>query len=171
MPNKIEKAASEVMGAMKDVKATFKGLTGVFKHLMEEHGKVSALIKRVSMSKDEKVRAENFPTIRSELLGHETGELQVVYPALAEYPATSWIAEEHSRHAGELKKCIEELDRLSFRDAGWGPAFDRLANLVDEHVTKEEGDYFPKAQKVLGDQRSEELLPRFEAAKKRAPGA
>jgi hemerythrin superfamily protein len=138
---------------------------------MEEHGKVGALIKRVSMSSDEKVRAELFPTIRSELLGHETGELTVVYPALAEFPETSPIAEEHARQAGELKQCIEELDRMSFGDAGWGPAFDRLANMVEEHVSKEEGDYFPKAQKVLGDQRAEQLLPKFEAAKKTAPPA
>jgi hemerythrin superfamily protein len=171
MPNRIEKAASGVMGAMKDMKATVKGLSGVFKRLMEEHGKVSALIKRVSMSSDGKVRAELFPTIRSELLGHETGELNVVYPALAEYPETSSIAEEHARQAGELKQCIEELDRLSFVDAGWGPAFDRLAHLVDEHVSKEEGEYFPKAQKVIGDQRAEQLLPQFEAAKKTAPTA
>ena len=52
MPNAMEKAASEVMGAAKDVKAGFKGLTGVFMHLMEEHGKVGALIKRVGMSSD-----------------------------------------------------------------------------------------------------------------------
>jgi iron-sulfur cluster repair protein YtfE (RIC family) len=171
MPNRIEKAASEVMGAMKDVKATFKGLTGVFKHLMEEHGKVGPMLKRVGMSSDAKVRAELYPTLRHELLGHETGELKVVYPALAEYPETSAIAEEHARQAGELQQCIEELDRLSFGDAAWGPTFDRLASMVEEHVSKEEGDYFPKAQKVLGDQRAEELLPRFEAAKKSAPGA
>ncbi len=156
---------------MKDVKATVKGMSGVFKHLMEEHGKVGALLKRVSMSSDEKVRAQLFPTIRSELLGHETAELKVVYPALAEYPEMSQIAEEHARQAGELRRCIDELDRLSFSDAGWGPMFDRLANMVEDHVSKEEGDYFPKAQKVIGDERAKALLPQFEAAKKSVPGA
>ena len=96
MPNKIEKAASEAMGVIKDVKAGLKGLTGVFRHLMEEHGKVTALIKRVSMSSDESVRANLFPTIRSELIGHEEGELKAVYPVLAEYPETSAIAEEQA---------------------------------------------------------------------------
>lgn len=166
MPNKMEKAASEVMGTMKSVEARVKGLSGVFRHLMEEHGKVAALIKRVSMSRDEKVRAELFPTIRSELLGHETGEVNAVYPALAEYPGMSGIAAEHGHQASELKQCIDEIDRLSFGDAAWGPAFDRLANLVEEHVAKEEGDYFPKAQKAIGDERAKELLPQFEAAKK-----
>jgi hemerythrin superfamily protein len=165
MPNRIEKAASETMGAMKDVKARVKGLTGVFRHLMEEHGKVGVLIKRVSKSSDAKVRAEVYPTIRKDLIGHETGELKAVYPALAEYPDTSHIAEEHASQASELQRAIGELDAMSFDDAGWGPAFDRLATMVEQHVAQEENEYFPKAQKVLGDERAKELLPAFEAAK------
>jgi hemerythrin superfamily protein len=168
MPNKMEKAASEAFGALKDMKARAKGLSGVFRHLMEEHGKVGALIKRVSMSSDERVRAELYPTIRSELLAHETGELKAVYPVLAEFPETSGIAEEHALEARELRDCIEEVDRLSFGDAAWGPAFDRLAHLVEDHVSKEESEYFPKAQKAIGDERADVLLSQFEAAKSSA---
>ncbi len=61
MPNTFEKAASKTMGAVKVVKATFKGLDGVFKKLMEEHGEVSALIMRVSASSDSSVRADSLP--------------------------------------------------------------------------------------------------------------
>jgi hemerythrin superfamily protein len=167
----MEKAAAEAMGAIKDVKATFKGLTGVFKHLMEEHGKVSALIKRVSMSSDQSVRSELWPTIRHELLGHETGELKVVYPALAGYAETSGIASEHERDAGQLRAAIDVLDRMAVGDAGWSTAFQHLVKLVDNHVKVEESEYFPKAQKALGDDRAKELLPQFEAAKKMAPDA
>jgi len=171
MPNRMEKAASEVMGAVKDVKATFKGLTGVFKHLMEEHGKVGALIKRVGMTSDQAVRAKLYPTIRSELLGHETGELKAVYPVLAEYPETSGIAATHAREASELRAAIAQLDGLATSDARWAPAFERLATLVEKHVAEEESEYFPKAQKVIGDERARELLPLFEAAKKSLPDA
>ena len=167
MPNSVNKIMSEAMGAMKDVKAGFKGLSGVFMHLMEEHGKVGALIKRVAMSDDEAVKSKLYPIIRSELLAHETGELNVVYPALAEFPETSAIAAAHSRQASELEAAIIELDALSVGDAGWAPAFQRLADLVEEHVDREENDYFPKGQQVLGDERAEQLLPRYEAAKKR----
>jgi hypothetical protein len=59
MPNTVERVASGLMGAAKDVKAGFKGLTGVFMHLMEEHGKVGALIKRVSASDDEATSGAN----------------------------------------------------------------------------------------------------------------
>ena len=166
MQSTVEKVASGLMGAAKDVKAGFNGLTGVFMHLMEEHGKVGALIKRVSSTEEDAVRARLYPTIRTELLGHERGELKVVYPALAEYPETAAIAAAHAHHASEIEAAIAELDALSFSSATWAPAFERLAQLVFEHVDQEESTYFPAAQKVLGEERAEALLPEFEAAKK-----
>ncbi len=166
MPSTVEKIASGVMGAAKDVKAGFKGLTGVFMHLMEEHGKVGALIKRVGMSSDVAVRSKLYPTIRTELLAHERGELKIVYPALAEFPETSAIAAAHAHHASEIEAAIAELDALSFNSPAWTPAFERLAKLVDQHVEQEESNYFPKGQQVLGEERTKRLLPAFEAAKK-----
>ena len=171
MPNRVEEATSAAMGAIKDVKATVKGLTGVFKHLMEEHGKVSALITRVKLSSDEDVRARLYPTIRTELLGHESGELKAVYPAMAAYPEVSSIAEEHARDAGELQQQIAEVDRFSFGDASWAPAFERLAELVQKHVATEESDYFPRAQDAMGEKLAKDLLPLFESAKNTIPNA
>ena len=166
MPNTTESAASKVMGAVKDVKATFKGLTGVFKHLMEEHGKVGALINRAKGSSDQKLRAELYPTIRSELLAHEKGEVNVVYPELARFPETSGIVAKHDAEAKQLQNAIAAVDSLSFSDPSWGPTFEHLAKLVDSHVEEEESDFFPKAQDVLGEDEAKALLPRFEAAKR-----
>jgi hemerythrin-like domain-containing protein len=153
------------MGAAKDVKATFKGLTGVFKHLMEEHGKVAAMLKRVSASSDVKVRREVYPTIRSELLAHEKGEVDAVYPELARFPETSAIAAQHAQEAQQLQAAIRAVDELPFDSASWSSAFERLVALVESHVKEEETEFFPKAQKVIGDDAAAALLPRFEAAK------
>lgn len=166
MANAIERATSELMVAAKDAKAAFKGLTGVFMHLMEEHGKVGALIKRVQATSDDGVRAKLYATIRSELLAHERGELKVVYPVLAQYSETAGIAASHSLEASELEATIAEIDALSIGSANWTSAFDRLARLVEQHVDREESDYFPKAQKALGKERTEELLFAFDSARK-----
>jgi iron-sulfur cluster repair protein YtfE (RIC family) len=166
MANAIERATAELMVAAKDAKAAFKGLTGVFMHLMEEHGKVGALIKRVQATSDNSVRAELYATIRSELLAHERGELKVVYPVLAQYSETASIAAAHSLEASELEATIAEIDALTTGSANWTSAFDRLAHLVEQHVDREESDYFPKAQKALGKERTEELLFAFGAARK-----
>jgi hemerythrin superfamily protein len=167
MPTAVESTGSKLMGAAKDIKATFKGLTGVFKHLMEEHGKVSALLKRVKASSEESVRAELYPTIRKELLAHEKGEVTAVYPVLAQFAETTGIAAEHAEEANELQAAIAAVDALAFSDPNWGPTFERLVALVDAHVKEEEDEYFPKAQDVIGEDQAKALLPRFEQAKHR----
>jgi hypothetical protein len=68
--------------------------------------------------------------------------------------------------ASELEATIAEIDALSIGSANWTSAFDRLARLVEQHVDREESDYFPKAQKALGKERTEELLFAFDAARK-----
>ena len=165
MPNLVENATSTLMGAAKDIKATFKGLSGVFRHLMEEHGKVAALLMRVKASSDASVRAELYPKLRQELLLHEKGELVAVYPRLAQFAETARIADEHNRDAQHLQAAIAAVDALSFGDVSWGPTFERLVQLVEAHVAQEESEFFPKAQELLGDEEAKAMLPRFEQAK------
>jgi len=166
MSNSVEKVMSGLMGAAKDIKAGFKGLTGVFMHLMEEHGRVGVLIKRVAKSDDLTVRAELYPKIRHDLLAHEKGELKVVYPALASLPGVSSLELTHAREASELEIALADVDALALNDPAWGPTFQRLADLVALHVEHEESEFFPKAQQALGEERAKQLLSEFEAAKK-----
>jgi len=165
MPNTFEKAASKTMGAMKDEKATFKGLHGVFRRLMEEHGEVGALILRVNSSSDDSVRRELYPTIRKELLAHEKGELAAVYPFLARYPKTNDIAAEHNRGAAELETAILTLDNLDAADPRWQIGFERLASLVTKHVAEEEGEFFPRAQEAIGKENAEMLESSYDASR------
>jgi hemerythrin superfamily protein len=112
------------------------------------------------------VRAKLYSTIRLELLAHEKGELMVLYPALAEYPETAAIASAHAVSASELEAAILDIDALPFNHPSWTTAFERLAKLVAQHVAREESDYFPRAQKVLGEDRAKRMQSTFEAAKK-----
>ncbi len=154
------------MGAAKAVKATAKGLTGVFRHLMQEHGEVSALMKRVSMSSDAQVRREHYPKIREELISHERAEVRVVYSELGALQQTRDVAAKHNREAKELESAIADLDAIDPANSEWGPAFEQLVQLVTAHVTEEESDFFPKAQDVIGEDEAKALLGRYETAKK-----
>ncbi len=168
MPNSVQKAAAKTMGTVEGAKARLQGLSGVFKKLMQEHREVSALMKRVSMSSEETVRRELYPTIRRELLCHEKAELSAVYPVLSQHSETSEIAEIHARDASELDAAIQALDALDFSGKEWVPGFEHLFGLVKRHVEEEEGEFFPKAQKALGDEQAEVLESRYEAAKESA---
>jgi hemerythrin superfamily protein len=165
MPNRMEKAASEVMGAVKSTKARLEGLTGVFQHLAREHGEVTVLLLRVKASRDPKVRAELFPKIRAELLAHEKAELTNVYPVFRQQPKLAAFAEEHEDEAGELEAAIAQVTATAYDDELWQSRFEELIALVTAHVKEEESEWFPAAEKALGKPWTEEVLPRYEAAK------
>jgi iron-sulfur cluster repair protein YtfE (RIC family) len=168
MPNRIEEAASKIMGAAKAVKATLGNLHGVFKELEREHGEVTALLLRVRSSRDPAVARELFPKIRQELLSHEKGELTVVYPAFSEHAELAAYGVMHAREAEALGRLIEHLSATGYDDPQWHPTFVELVDAVAHHVKEEESDYFPVANRILGKQVAEELKIRFMAAKKTA---
>lgn len=166
MPTRTETIASKAMGAMKMAKATVKGLGGVFRKLSQEHGEVTALLMRVKRSTDVEVRRSLFPDIRRELLAHEKGELEVVYPAFRQYPELVKIADEHQAEAGQMEQVIQQLSSTDYADASWGRMFERLVDLVTKHASEEEDDYFPKASRVMGDEEPDVLEKRYLDAKK-----
>ncbi|MEI9937542.1 MAG: hemerythrin domain-containing protein [Pseudomonadota bacterium] len=166
MTNPIEQIATKTAGTVKAVTAGFKGLRGVFLHLAEEHGEVGALMKRVSKSTDAQVRSEHFPHIRAELLSHEKGEMAEVYGVLANYEQLRGVVLQHNAEANALEKAIANVDAQDFASPEWGAAFERLFTLVQAHVEEEENDFFPKAQQVIDEDESKQILTRYEAAKK-----
>jgi hemerythrin superfamily protein len=166
MANPIEQIATKAMGTVKAVAAGFKGLRGVFLHLAEEHGEVAALMKRVSKTTDAQVRREHFPHIRAELLSHEKGELAEVYAVLANYEQLRSVVLEHNAEAHALEKAIADVDAQDFASEEWGASFNRLFEMVQTHVETEENDFFPKAQQLIDEDESKQILTRYESAKK-----
>ncbi len=162
MPNRMDSMLSKGAGVMKGVKARLEGLTGVFKTLAEQHGEVTAMLKRLQ-SKPEK-QAELWPEIRRELLSHERGEVREVYPVLRQHVQTRALAEHHDQEAAEMERLIERIDTATAAD--WRPLFDQLVDTVIRHANQEESDIFPKAQEAIGAQAAKDLEPRFLAAKK-----
>ena len=164
MPNRMDSIISKGTGAVKGAEARLRGLVGVFKVLSEEHGEAGALLKRVK--RDPAKRAELWPKIRQELVSHEKAELREVYPVLREHEQTRALADRHEAEAGQLSALIDRIHATEMASAEWGSLFDQLVDQVEQHVKEEEGEFFPKAQQVIGAARAKELEPRFLAAKK-----
>jgi hypothetical protein len=165
MPNRMEEAASRVMGAMKTVKATVEGLPGVFKQLTKEHGEVTALLMRVKMTSDTGVRRELFPKIRVELLSHEKGELREVYPVFKQHPELEKMARDHEAEAGQLERLLDALSAMPFEGEAWGARFTDLANAVSHHTREEENEYFVAAAHVIGTDEAERMTIAYRRVK------
>jgi hypothetical protein len=165
VPSRMEEVASKAAGAFKAAKAAIEGLHGIFRQLTVEHGEVSARIMRVKLTSDPKVRRELFPTIRMELLSHEKGELQELYPVFEKYTELAGMAAEHKSDADKLAQCLAALSETNFEADAWGSRFGELVALVNHHVTEEEGTYFPKASRIIGKEQAEEILARYKLTK------
>lgn len=166
MPTRTDQMISKTRGAMKAVKATAKGLGGVFRVLMVQHGEAVALLHRAKANPAR--RAELWPTIRQELISHERAEVRVLYPLLRDLPETRAFADHHDRQARELESLIEQIHHVDPRTATWANLFDDLIDMVELHVSEEESEIFPRANEALGAHRARELEDRFMAAKKAA---
>lgn len=165
MSNPLEQFSAKAMGTVKAVQAGFNGLRGVFLHLAEEHGEVTALLNRLRKSEDAQVRREHWPKIRAELLAHERAELAEVYTVLSKHDVTRELSTTHNREAGQLEVAIAAVDAENPAAPAWGPAFEHVCSLVRQHVAEEEGDFFPLAQQVIAEDESKVILTRYENAK------
>jgi iron-sulfur cluster repair protein YtfE (RIC family) len=150
----------------KGVEARLRGLQGVFKTLSEQHGEVTALLKRVR--RDPAKRTELWPKIRMELLSHERGELREVFPVLREYPETRVLADRHDAEASQMTALIDRIHATAMSSDEWTRQFDQLIELVERHVNEEQNEFFPRAQQVIGVDRAKQIDPLFLTAKQHA---
>lgn len=168
MPNPFEEIGAKGAGALKQAQGAIKGLHGVFNTLVKQHGEVSMLLERTKLSSDPAKRLDLWSKIRGELLAHEQGELEVVYPAFRQHAELRAYAEEHDQEAGSLEAMISELDGIDTGSEAWMPKFEALVQLVKHHVEEEEGRFFPDAADVFSKEESADLDQRFLANKESA---
>jgi hypothetical protein len=164
MSNRTDSIVTKSASTVKGVKARFDKLVGVFKMLAEQHGAVSALMRRLQDRPEKK--PDLWPEIRRELLTHERRELCAVYPVLRERGDMRLLVEQHAQEASEMESLIDEIDAAQAED--WRPLYDQLVDAVRRHVELEETKIFPKAQQVIGDQVAKALESKFLAAKNSA---
>ncbi len=160
-----ERATEKAIDFVKAGEATFQGLTGVFRHLVEEHGELWVLLKRAAHTSDAALRERLYPEIRRRLLAHERAETAELYRELSQHEMTVRLCVGHQDQARHLEAILSELDQLDVTSPEWERAMELLVQTVEQHVFDEEGDYFPRAQSVLGEEAAKAMTERYEARK------
>jgi len=161
MSNPIEKIVAKVAGKTAGLEARFHGLHGVFATLAEQHHEACSLLQGAESTNDYTKRSELWRQTRRALLSHEQAELLEIYPVLEGYEATRELARRHATHANELHQLIVHVDALGVQADAWRASLQRLLAKVKEHAAEEEGEFFPRAQDVLGEYRVRKLEARY----------
>ena len=148
--------------------------------LTRDHREVEMLFKQFEKltERAQKSKKKLVTKIIRELAIHSAIEEMLFYPAVrtAALEAGTRAGEVAARAVLEsleehhiVKWTLSELDKMEPADERFDVKVEVLIESVRHHVEEEEGDLFPKARKLLGEELLEELGKRMEKAKKLAP--
>ena len=144
-----------------------------FKLLKADHEKVAGIFEKLEPTTERgvKTREDLFVQLKTELDIHAHIEETILYPALKEADKTHDLVLEAYEEHHVIKQLLAELDELSKDAEEWGAKLKVLQENVEHHVEEEEGELFPKAQKVLSTEEVEALGERLEQAKTKQKSA
>ncbi|GAA4813055.1 hemerythrin [Marinicella pacifica] len=106
---------------------------------------------------DSEERRGLFKQLKQELSIHADAEERHFYVPLIEIDRTQEDARHGIAEHHEIDELVEQVEQTAFDSSGWLKHARNLADKVLHHLEEEEQDYFPKADKVLSDEQSEEM--------------
>ena len=138
--------------------------------LKQDHDEVKKILGKLEDTTERavKTRTELFETFRTEMQAHEAIEEEIFYPALKQHAETKDITLEGYEEHHVVDLVMDELEGVPVEDETWVAKFTVMKENIEHHIEEEEGEMFPKAREVIGDElealgermtaRKEELL-------------
>jgi hypothetical protein len=131
--------------------------------LKQQHEEVKAIFKRLEDADGAAEQKELFEELASNLVAHDAIERQIFYPACEQAMGlTDELGEALVEH-GLVEFMLYEADQARGKK-DFKFKWTVLQEALEHHIEEEEGEFFPKAKKALGDERLEALGTRMEEA-------
>jgi hemerythrin superfamily protein len=137
--------------------------------LLRDHRETKGLLEEFpTLELDQRLVA--FPYIVRALVGHETAEELVVYPALrAAAAGGAGIANDRLEEQHRAERLLADLERTRLDDRSFEASFRSLEQYVLDHAEREEQSVFPVLAAHLGDAERRRLAAHYQRAKRQAP--
>lgn len=145
----------------------------IYTSLKQDHDRVKDLMTQVVACGDDESprRLELFEQMKQELLLHSRTEEQVFYDRLKQSSSISDKVQHGYEEHREAEKLMEELSGDSLNGAAWMQKFRTLKKAVEHHVSEEENEIFPAAEKVLDDSQEEKMAQWMQSGKEELRGS
>lgn len=126
--------------------------------LKQDHQEAAAMMDRIeSAGEGESSVKTTFDQLKRALTLHTQIEETIFYPALRNNEETAdQISDSFEEHQ-EVKDLLAEMAGLQAGNEEFIGLMSDLRNAVEHHVEEEENELFPKAQKILGESRLQEM--------------
>jgi hemerythrin superfamily protein len=116
--------------------------------LKQQHREVEKLFKQMEEAEDEETREETFVQIADALAVHATIEERHFYPSVKREQTEEILMESVEEHL-EIKRAIADLLAMDAGSAEFEAKAKVLQEDVEHHVEEEEGELFPKVEKMF----------------------
>jgi len=134
--------------------------------LKDDHNKVERLFQKVKAT-EEGEHLELFKQIKQELDAHTHIEEVIFYPRLKEEEELEDIVLEGIEEHHQAKMFLRELSNLTEDSEKFEPKLKVLMEDITHHVQEEEGEMFPKVEKVINESELQKLGKQMEEEKKK----
>jgi hemerythrin superfamily protein len=126
------------------------------KMLKQQHREVEKLFKQLEAAKSAGPRTKAFYEIADALAVHATIEERHFYPGVKETQTEDILLESVEEHL-EIKRVIADLLDMDADEDEFMAKVKVLQEDIEHHVEEEEGELFPKVEKLFDDEALESL--------------
>ncbi|MPZ72376.1 MAG: hemerythrin domain-containing protein [Nitriliruptorales bacterium] len=138
--------------------------------LVQDHREVEELFSRYERAANADERGKIVHAVIHELAVHGEIEELLFYPRVrTSLPDGDALADEAVDEHLEIKKALNDLDKMTARDDGFEPRMRELMAEVRHHVEEEENDMFPRIRDAIDREPLEQLGNSLQAVKKFVP--
>jgi hemerythrin-like domain-containing protein len=129
----------------------------IYDILKAEHKQVSDLIQQAMRDGSK----ESFFKVKAKTDPHLLGEEKLFYPLLQKKSELSELVNHTYEEHNEIKSISSELESMDPSSSNWISKIKELDESVSHHVEEEENKVFPEAQKVLSQDKAQQIAQQY----------
>lgn len=129
----------------------------IYDILKAEHKQVADLLQQAMRDGSK----ETFFKIKAKTDPHLMGEEKLFYPVLNEKSELRDLVSHAYEEHNEIKSLSSELENMDAGSSNWTSKIKELNESVSHHVEEEENKVFPEAQKVLSEDKAQQIAQQY----------
>jgi iron-sulfur cluster repair protein YtfE (RIC family) len=129
----------------------------IYDILKAEHRQVADLTQQAMRDSSK----ESFLKIKAKLDPHMMGEEKLFYPLLEQKSELRELVNHAYEEHNEIRSVLSELESMDPSSSNWISKLKELDETVSHHVEEEENKVFPEAQRVMSEDKAQQIAQQY----------
>ena len=129
----------------------------IYDILKAEHRQVADLTQQAMRDSSK----ESFLKIKAKLDPHIMGEEKLFYPLLEQKSELRELVNHAYEEHKEIRSVLSELESMDPSSSNWVSKLKELDETVRHHVEEEENKVFPEAQRVMSEDKAQQISQQY----------